>query len=119
MYLRTGLGQPRQHKLVSLKSCSEMQPVTCAQWNFTVPFRTEFEKFRKEVRQAVGKRVTFRSDRGAFVDRFLEGAEIKTKLSELYNDMRTSGVNESSPHRMLVTIKYAPRSKKELEFTIP
>lgn len=99
MYLRTGLGQPTQHKLVSLKSCSEMQPATCAQLNFSVPFRTEFQKFRKEVRQAIGKRVTFGSDRGAFFDRFLEGAEIKTKLSELHNNMRTSRVNESSPHR--------------------
>jgi hypothetical protein len=83
MYLRTGLGQPTQHKLVSLKSCSEMQPATCAQLNFSVPFRTEFQKFRKEVRQAIGKRVTFRSDRGAFFDRFLEGAEIKTKLKRI------------------------------------
>jgi hypothetical protein len=114
MYLRTGLGQPRQ---VSSKTCSAMQPATCVQWNFTVPFRTDFEKFRKEVRQAIGKRVTFRSDRGAFVDRFLPGAE--QVLTELHKDMAKGGVSESSPIGILVTIKYAPGSKKELEFTIP
>lgn len=117
MYIRTGLGQPTEHKLVSSKTCSAMQPATCAQWRFTVPFRKDFKTFREEVRQAIGKRVTFRSDRGAFVDRNLINAE--GTLKELHNDMGKGGVNESSPIGILVTIRYRPGSKKELNFTIP
>jgi hypothetical protein len=92
-----------------------MQPTTCAQWNFTVPFRNDFKKFREEVRQAIGRRVTFRSDKGAFVDKFLP----ETLISELHANSVQSGVEESSPIGLLVTIKYAPGSKKELEFTSP
>jgi hypothetical protein len=123
MYLQTGLGQPSaplsKHKLIGIKrnQCQIWIPCEWAQWQLLVPFRKGYDNFREEVRQAIGKRVTFRSDRGAFVDAFLN--KYAPQLTELYNDMLKGGVEESSPIGILVTIKYTPGLKKELDISMP
>jgi hypothetical protein len=123
MYLRTGFGQlsapPPTNKLLGIKrnKCQISIPCDEAQWQLEVPFRKDPAQFHKELRQAVGRRVTFRSDGRAFVDAFLKTYE--TYFSNLHSNNLTSGLAESVPIGIILTIKYTPGLKKELEITMP
>jgi hypothetical protein len=118
MYLWTGLGKPVQHSLKTLYTCSVIQPAKCAQWVIAAPFRKDFANFREELRKEMGKRVTFRRDRGAFVDRWLKNSE--TRLKEIHEYYTKNLAKDSDPIQILVEIRYALESKKkELDFIIP
>ena len=123
MYMRPGFGQlgepPSTSKLLGIKrnQCQISIPCDEAQWQLLVPFRKDPVQFHKELRQAVGRRVTFRSDGGAFVDGFLKNYE--GFFNKLHSNMRSSRLDESVPVSIFITIKYTAGLKKELEITMP
>jgi hypothetical protein len=116
MYLQTGFGQlaaPLPKDSVSHVSITRI---------IVVPFRKNFTAFRAEVRKALGRYTSFRSDQGAFLDRLLLDSvpsflEYIQKRHNYHNSI--SPLEEFSPVSLMVTFVYTPGFKKVTAIRFP
>jgi hypothetical protein len=87
-----------------------------------VPFRRNFTDFRQEVRKALGKHITFRSDRGAYLDSLLNSEPtfpktIQTQHSSM--QLAKPPMAEFTPIEVPATFYYTPGFKRVTRITFP
>jgi hypothetical protein len=78
-----------------------------------VPFRKDFNAFRQEVRKAVGRYVTFRSDQGVILDKLINSApSFLPAIQASHNfGLTTPPKTEFSPISIFATFIYTPGFK--------
>lgn len=113
MYMQTGLGTPLpKDKVLSATITRQLH----------VPFRTAFSDFRQEVRKALGRYITFRSDAGAYLDSLLSSEPTFPKtIQDQHTFMlkATPAPAEFSATAIFATFNYTPGFKKVTRITFP
>jgi hypothetical protein len=87
-----------------------------------VPFRKNFADFSQEVRKAIGRYTTFRSDRGAYVDTLLKSEPTFPKTIQMQHSSMLNAsppVAEFTPTEIPATFIYTPGFKKVIRITFP
>jgi hypothetical protein len=108
MYMQTGLGGPLPKDKVNFISVSRQ---------LSLPYREDFDEFRKEVRKALGRYLTFRSDAGAHLDSLLASEPNFWKNIKKWHEALPKA--ESNPATLNVTFIYTPGFKKVTRITFP
>jgi len=113
MYMQFGLGDPLPKDKIILATITRV---------LHVPFRTRFSDFRQEVRKALGRYVTFRSDKGTNLDSLLNS---EPTFLQTIKDMHDSMLKATPPRAELAstpvvaTFHYTPGFKKVTRITFP
>jgi hypothetical protein len=87
-----------------------------------VPFRKNFTDFRQEVRKAVGRYVTFRSNQGAYLDSLLNSEPTFPQMIQAQHgsiQLARPPMAEFTPIEVPATFIYTPGFKRVTRITFP
>ena len=113
MYMQIGLGDPLPKDKIILATITR---------ELRVPFRTKFSDFLQEVRKALGRYVTFRSDGGAHLDSLLNSEPTFPKTIKDQHEFMLKAIPpraEFSFTDVNATFHYTPGFKKVTRITFP